>query len=390
MSEYTVKDRAAIIGVGETKYYKRGQAPVSEFRLACEAIIKAAEDAGIDVRDIDGISGYADDRNDASRLATALGLKHLAFAGMMWGGGGGGGSGAVGNAAAAINAGYSKYCVVFRALAQGQFGRFGQAPVSNSISGPAAYTAPYGLYVPAQWVALRTRRFMHDYGINQEPLAAVAMADYYHAQFNPRAVMYGHPLTREQYDKSRWIAEPFHLYDCCMENDGAAALVLTTADRARDAKKRPAWIMAAAQGSNYRHNAPVENSFDYASSNFKTLAPRLFEMAGIAPKDVDCAQIYEHFSGAVMISLVEHGFCKPEQVMDFVTFENITAPKGKLPVNTSGGNIAECYMHGLELVNEAVRQVRGESTCQVPDCKISLVASGPMVSPLSDLIVHRM
>ena len=113
-------------------------------------------------------------------------------------------------------------------------------------------------------------------------------------------------------------------------------------------------------------------------------------MAGITAKDVDCAQMYEHFSGAVMISLVEHGFCKPEEVMEFVTFENITAPKGKLPVNTSGGNIAECYMHGLELVNEAVRQVRGDSTCQVPDCKISLVASGPMVSPISDLIVHSM
>src|SRR6202040_2386667 len=185
MSEYTVKDKVAIVGAGETTYYKRGQAPVSEFRLACEAIIKAADDAGIDVRDIDGISGYANDRNEASRLATALGMKHLGFAGMVWGGGGGGGSGAVGNAAAAVNAGYSKYCVVFRALAQGQFGRFGQAPVSKYVSGAAAYTAPYGLYVPAQWVALRTRRFMHQYGINQEPLAAVAMADYYHAQFNP-------------------------------------------------------------------------------------------------------------------------------------------------------------------------------------------------------------
>src|SRR5271154_6814485 len=150
MSEYTVKDKVAIIGLGETKYYKRGQAPVPEFRLACEAIIKAAEDAGIDVRDIDGISGYADDRNDASRLATALGLKHLAFAGMMWGGGGGGGSGAVGNAAAAVAAGYTKYCVVFRALAGAFSPLCGQAPVPIPARGAPAYTAPYGLYVPAQ------------------------------------------------------------------------------------------------------------------------------------------------------------------------------------------------------------------------------------------------
>ena len=390
MSEYTIKDKVAIVGVGETTYYRRGQAPVSEFQLACEAIIRAAEDAGIDVRDIDGISGYANDRNEASRLATALGLKQLSFAAMVWGGGGGGGSAAVGNAAAALVAGFAKYVVVFRALAQGQFGRFGQAPVSKELSGPSAYTAPYGLYVPAQWVALRTRRFMHQYKIKSEPLAAVALADYYHAQFNPRAVMYGHPLTREQYDKSRWIVEPFHLYDCCMENDGSAALILTTASRARDSRKKPAYVMAAAQGSDYRHGATIENSFDYSSSNFKTLAPRLFEMAGISAQDVDCAQIYEHFSGAVMVTLAEHGFCKPEEVMEFVNFENITAPNGKLPVNTSGGNIAECYMHGLELVAEAVRQVRGDSTCQVPNCKISLVASGPMVSPVSDLIVHSL
>ena len=388
MEEFTVKDKVAVAGVGESKYYKRGQAPVPEFKLAVEAITKAAADAGIAVTDIDGFASYSDDRNSAVRLAAALGLPELRFANMMWGGGGGGGSGAVGNAAAAIVAGYAKYVCVFRALAQGQFGRFGQAPPVKTISGPAAYTLPYGMAVPAHWVALRTRRFMHDHRINQDPLRAVAMADYYHAQFNPRAVMYGHPLTREEYDNSRWIAEPFHLYDCCMENDGAAAIILTSAERARDLKQKPVYVMAAAQGAPFRGWANAENAPDYASSNFKTLAPRLYQMAGITPKDVDVAQVYEHFSGAVMISMVEHGFCKPDEVMEFVTFENITAPNGKLPINTSGGNIAECYMHGLELVTEAVRQCRGTSTCQKPGAKISLVASGPMVAPVSDLILH--
>jgi acetyl-CoA acetyltransferase len=388
MEEFTVKDKVAVAGVGESAYYKRGKAPVPEFKLAVEAITKAAADAGIAVTDIDGFASYSDDRNSAVRLAAALGLPQLRFANMMWGGGGGGGSGAVGNAAAAIVAGYAKHVCVFRALAQGQFGRFGQAPPVETVSGPAAYSLPYGMAVPAHWVALRTRRFMHDHGIDQGPLRAVAMADYYHAQFNPRAVMYGHPLTREEYDNSRWIAEPFHLYDCCMENDGAAAVILTSAERARDLKQKPVYVMAAAQGAPYRGWASLENAPDYASSNFKSLAPRLYEMAGIAPKDVDVAQIYEHFSGAVMISLVEHGFCKPDEVMDFVTFENITAPRGKLPINTSGGNIAECYMHGLELVTEAVRQCRGTSTCQVPDAKISVVVSGPMVAPVSDLLLH--
>jgi len=387
MEEFTVKDKVAVAGIGESKYYKRGKAPVPEFKLAVEAITKAADDAGIKVTDIDGFASYSDDRNSAVRLAAALGLPELRFANMMWGGGGGGGSGAVGNAAAAIVAGYAKYVCVFRALAQGQYGRFGQAPPVKTISGPMAYSLPYGMAVPAHWVALRTRRFMHEHHIDQSPLRAVAMADYYHAQFNPRAVMYGHPLTREEYDNSRWIAEPFHLYDCCMENDGAAAIILTTAERARDLKQKPVYVMAAAQGAPYR-GASAENAPDYASSNFKTLAPRLYQMAGITPKDVDVAQVYEHFSGAVMISMVEHGFCKPDEIMEFVTFENITAPNGKLPINTSGGNIAECYMHGLELVTEAVRQCRGTSTCQKPGAKISLVASGPMVAPVSDLILH--
>lgn len=386
MEQFTVKDKVAIAGIGETTYYKRAQAPVSEFLLAVEAITKAAEDAGIAVTDIDGFASYSNDRNDAARMAAALGLPALRFASMVWGGGGGGGSAAIADAAAAIVAGYANYVCVFRALAQGQFVRFGQAPAARTISGPFAYVLPYGMAVPAHWVALRTRRFMHEHGINQEPLAAVSLACYHHAQKNPRAVMHGHPLTREAYDKSRWIVEPFHLYDCCMENDGAAALILTSAERARDLKRKPVYVMGAAQGSGYRHAASVENSPDYASSNFKSLAPRLFAMAGITPRDVDVAQVYEHFSGAVMVSLVEHGFCRADEVMEFCTFENFTS--GKLPINTSGGNLAECYMHGLELVNEAVRQVRGTSTSQVKDAEIAAVISGPMVAPVSDLLLH--
>jgi acetyl-CoA acetyltransferase len=384
----TIKDKVALVGIGETKYYKRGTAPLPEFRLACEAIIKSAEDAGIPVTDIDGIASYSNDRNHASRLATALGLPHLAFSNMVWGGGGGGGSGAVANAAAAVVAGYAKYVVVFRALAQGQFGRFGQAAPMKNISGDFAYTMPYGLMSPAQMFAMRVRRFMHEHHVEQDALAAVALAAYHHAQSNPRAVMYGRPLTREAYDESRWIVEPFHLYDCCLENDGAAAVIVTSVERARDLKQKPAYLMAAAQGSDYRQNAGAHNAPDYATSNFKTLAPRLYEMAGIAPKDVDVVQAYENFTGGVVMSLVEHSFCDADEVNEFCTIENFLAPGGKLPLNTSGGNLAECYMHGLELVIEAVRQVRGTSTSQVKDADISMVVSGPMVTPVSDLILH--
>ncbi len=173
-----------------------------------------------------------------------------------------------------------------------------------------------------------------------------------------------------------------------MENDGAAAVIMTSAERAGDLRHKPAYVMAAAQGSSFRQGAGVHNAPDFGTSNFKTLAPRLFEMAGITPADVDVAQCYENFTGAVVMALAEHGLCAPEEVNDFCRFENLTWPDGKLPINTSGGNLAECYVHGMELVLEAARQVRGTSTCQVRDCEISLVVAGPAVPLVSDLILH--
>jgi len=389
LSENTINGKVAVVGIAETAYYKRGAADRSEFQLTVEAILAAAEDAGLNVRDIDGFASYSMDRNDPPRLAAALGSPDLSFSNMFWGGGGGGGSGAVANACAALVAGYSKYVVVYRGLAQGQFGRFGQGSQARTVSGGPAFTQPYGLMSPAQTFAMRVRRFMHDHNISHAPQRAIAMASYYHAQLNPRAVMHGRPLNEEDYDNSRWIVEPFRLFDCCMENDGAAAVVLTTAERARDLKQKPAYVMAASQGSDYRQAATAHNAPDYGTSNFKTVAARLYGQAGIGPKDVDVCQSYENFTGGVMMSLVEHGFCAPDEVEDFMTFDNFKVDGGKLPLNTSGGNLAECYMHGLELITEAVRQVRGTSTAQVKDAQIALVCSGPMVQPVSSMIVRR-
>jgi len=396
MSSRTLRHKVAIVGVGETQYYKHGQSPDPEFKLALKAILAACASAGISPHEIDGFASYSDDRNEAVRLATALGIPELRHSSMQWGGGGGGTAGAVAHAAAAIAGGLADCVVVFRALAQGQFVRYGQggmafgygsaAPV---IAGEMAFPVPHGAISPAQRFAMKVRRFMEEHGVEQDALRAIALASYHHAQTNPRALMRGRPLSEEQYDASRWIVEPFRLFDCCMENDGAAAMVVTSAERARDLRHTPAYIMAAAQGSDYRQAAPAHNAPDYGTSNFNTLAPRLYQMAGIEPKDVDVAQVYENFTGGVMMSLVEHGFCAPDEVEDFMTFENLTWPNGTLPLNTSGGNLAECYMHGLELNIEAVRQVRGDSTCQVKDARIALVASGPMVQPVSDMILHN-
>jgi len=214
------------------------------------------------------------------------------------------------------------------------------------------------------------------------------MASYHHAQANPRAVMYGRPLTEQNYDESRWITEPFHLYDCCMENDGAAAIILVSAERAADLKQTPAYILGAASGAGYRvHNTVIGFATpDLASSHFKEVARHMYEMAQVGPSDVDVVQCYENFTGGVLMSLVEHGFFAPDEAMDFLKLENLVAPTGKLPLNTSGGNLAECYMHGLELQIEAVRQIRGQSTSQVPDVNVSLAVAGPMVTPVSTIL----
>ena len=383
----SLRGKVAIAGIGESTYYKRGEAKEPEFVLGLKAILAACADAGVDPRDVDGFASYSNDRSDPSRLAAALDCRELTFSNMQWGGGGGGGSAAVGNAAAAIVAGIADTVVVYRALAQGQFGRFGSGARRETVSGDAALWLPYGLMSPAQMFAMRATRLMHEHGIRQEAFRAVALACYQHAQSNPRAIMHGRPLTAEAYDESRWIVEPFHLFDCCLENDGAAALLLVSAERARDLRQPPAFLLGAAQGSENRAGAGSHNNPDYATASFKSVAPRLYRMAGVTAKDVDVVQSYENFTAGVVMSLIEHGFFSYEEANEFCTLENFSAPGGKLPLNTSGGNLAECYMHGLELQIEAVRQIRGQSTAQVPGAKLALVGSGPMVTPVSDMIL---
>jgi acetyl-CoA acetyltransferase len=386
-AERTLRGRVAVIGIGETEYYRHGASPDPEFKLALKAILAACEDAGLDPREIDGFSSYSDDRSEASRLAAALGTHQLRSATMQWGGGGGGCCAAVANAAASIVAGLADCVVVFRSLAQGQYGRFGQAGGISTVSGERAYLMPYGVLAPPQRFAMRVRRYMHEHGVCQEALRAIALASYHHAQANPRAVMQGKPLDPEKYDASRWIVEPFHLYDCCMENDGAAAIVLVSEERAKDFRQKPAYVLGAAIGSGHRAGAIPHNSPIYAGASFDTVASDLYRMAGLGPSDIGVVQSYENFTGGVVMALAEHGFFEPEEANEFLTLENLIAPSGRLPLNTSGGNLAECYMHGFELVLEAVRQVRGVSVNQVQRNDVAMVIGGPMVTPVSNLLL---
>jgi acetyl-CoA acetyltransferase len=388
----TLSDKTAIVGIGQSKYYKRGGSPDAEFKMACQAIVAAAEDAGLDVNDIDGFSSFSNDRNEGVRIASALGLKDLKYTSVV--GIAGHGAAGVGNAAAAVAAGYADYVVAYRALAQGEFGRFGQyggygGPSGNEVPFPDSMMVPYGVFAAAQAYSMRMTRLMYEHDIKPDVLKAISLACYHHAQSNPNAVMYGRPLTEEDYDNSRWIVEPHRLYDCCQENDCAAAVIVTTAERARDLKQDPAFILGIATGADYRQGSPAIGGPDYATVNMKTVARRMYEMAGVTPQDVDVAQFYDNFTGAVVMSILEHGFCAPEEVNDFIQFDNLTAPTGRFPINTSGGNLAEAYVHGLNLVLEAVRQIRGTSTSQVPDVELSLATSAPLAPATGSLLLRR-
>jgi len=382
-----VHKRSVVVGVGESAFYVRGRSPDSEFQLGCTAIQRAASDAGIDVAEIDGIVSYMDTRNDPLRVAAALGLRELRWSATTWAGGGNNVGGAVQLADAAVTAGYAKHVVVFRAIAQGQFGRFGQAAGINRRAGGAqAWRAPYGFLSPAHDCALHTCRFMHDYGVSQEALCDIAMACYANAQRNPRAVRYGKPLTRERYHSSPWIVEPFHLFDCCPENDGAAAIAVTSRERASDLRKRPVPILAAAQGLGPSSGLAAFQGPWFPSMYYEGVGRALWQNAGVRAKDIDVLQLYENFTGPVLMTLCEMGFCAPEEAEAFVADGALEGPEARLPFNTSGGNLGEAYIHGFELVTESVRQVRGESTCQVKDVELSLVVAGPGYAPGSAVL----
>ncbi len=397
--ERSIRDKVCVAGIGQTEFTKYGVITRPEFQLAVEAILAACEDAGISPSQIDGFASYSNDRNDPARLAHALGIPEFGFSAMQWGGGGGGGSAAVGNAAAAIHAGYANYVVVYRALAQGQFGRFGQSSASGRMTGGFAWETPYGVIAPVAWYAAQVRRHMHDYGTTSRQMGHVAVASSKHAQHNPRAVMYGRPITLEDHQNSRMIADPLRLLDCCLESDGSVAVILAPAERARDLKQKPVYIGGVSQGSGHRQSLGMGANYreGYTTANFSEVAARLYRMAGMGPSEIDVAQVYENFTGMVLMSLEDHGFCERGGGGPFVEGGRIEHKKvaeagapyaGELPINTAGGNLAEGYIHGFELITEAVRQVRGTSTLQVDGARTCLVASGPGPSPLSDMILH--
>lgn len=380
---------AAIVGVGESTYYRAGQSPHDAFQLACLAIGAAVADAGLTLKDVDGLVTFMDRSGDDTRLASTLGFGNLRFCAHPWSGGGNLGAAALLLADAAVRSGQATTVVVFRAIDQGRGGRYGQARSTTPAAGESAYLSPFGAAAPVVRNALLAQRFLADHGLSNEVLAEISLAAYAHAQRNPRAVMRGRPLTREDYHASRMIAEPFHLFDCCQENDGACAVVVTSAERARDLAQPPAYILAGAVGMEPHGGLWAFNDDAFPNGRFRSVGELLWSRIGVRPHDIDVAQCYENFTASTLMAIADIGFCQPEELGDFVADGALQWPDGRLPLNTSGGNLAEAYIHGFQLVNEAARQVRGDSTAQLADVELSLCMSGPGTPPSSAVVLGR-
>ena len=399
MDPWPLRDRTSIVGIGETQYWKAGGADRTEFELACEAVQRAVADAGLTLADVDGLCVYSGERSSPSEVAQALGLGALRFV-SLYPGGGNSACAVVHHAALAVASGSADVVVCYRSICQGQFGRFGRARVGSgtaraevgeSVGGREAFTMPSGLMSAAQSYALEARRHMHEYGTTSEHFGMISVACYTNAQRNPRAVMHGRPLTLEDHQRSRMIADPYRLFDCCQESDGACAVVVTRTDRARDLRRPPVLIAGAAEGlapgdGGDRMRRPREL---WTSAGLAGTARDLYARAGIGPADIDVAQLYENFTGQVLMAIEDFGFCERGEGGGFVEGGTLEWPHGALPINTAGGNLAEAYIHGLSLVNEGVRQLRGESTSPVEGAEHCLVVAGPSAPPSSALILRR-
>ncbi|WP_329118290.1 lipid-transfer protein [Streptomyces sp. NBC_01353] len=373
--------RAAIVGIGATEFSK--DSGRSELTLAVEAVQAALGDAGLTPADVDGMVTFTMDTSPEITVAQAAGIGELSFFSRIHYGGGAA-CATVQQAALAVAAGVADVVVCYRAFNERSGRRFGSGVQQREPSAEGAalgWQLPFGLLTPASWVAMIAQRYLHTYGLTPDAFGHVAVTDRRHAARNPAAYFYGKPITLADHAASRWIVEPLRLLDCCQETDGGQAIVVTSAERARDLRRPPAVIVAAAQGAGRNQEAMTSFYRDELTGlpEMGVVARQLWRTAGLAPGDIDVAILYDHFTPFVLMQLEEFGFCGRGEAADFVAADT-------LPLNTHGGQLGEAYLHGMNGIAEAVRQVRGTSVNQIPGASRTLVTAGTGV-PTSGLIL---
>jgi acetyl-CoA acetyltransferase len=380
---------AAIVGIGATEFSK--DSGRSELQLAAEAVRDALADAGLTPSDVDGLVTFTMDANAEIAVARELGIPSLSFFSRV-GYGGGAACATVQQAAMAIETGMASVVVCYRAFNERSGHRFGRvqtaaaaAPTSSGIDNSWHY--PMGLGTPAATVAMFARRYMHEYGATSEDFGRVAVADRRHAATNPKAWFYGRPISLDDHQSSRWIAEPLRLLDCCQESDGGVALVVTSRSRAADLPQVPAFVAAAAQGSGtdqFTMNSYYRDDLT-GLPEMGVVARQLWAQSGLGPSDMSVAVLYDHFTPFVLVQLEELGFCGRGEARHFIA-DGALELDGRLPTNPHGGQLGEAYIHGMNGIAEGVRQLRGTAANQLPDAASVLVTAGTGV-PTSALVL---
>jgi len=375
-----IRDQVAIVGIGHLPFSKDIGRPISD--TAIEAIQMAIDDAGLENEDVDGMSMFEMEHTHEVTIARGLGVNSLQW----WDKisyGGGASAATIMHAAAAIVTGLAEVVVCHRARNRGSKTARPWAQERELVTDDKALHVPWGLIRPVDVIGMWAHRHMHQYGTTREHLGNVAIAARKHANRNPYAMMRDKPLDMKTYLAGRVIGYPLTLYDCCLETDGALAVVVTSVERARDLKQKPVLVHSVAQASGPN---PVHLA-NYNTPDLQTTAvpcaELLWRRSELKPKDMDCAQIYDAFTPLVILGLEDYGFCKRGEGGPFTEGGRIELG-GELPLLTSGGGLSEAYTHGFNLIVEAVRQVRGTSTAQVEGCKNVLVtgASGVATSAM--------
>jgi acetyl-CoA acetyltransferase len=365
----------SIAGVAQTEFSRRSDR--SETTLALEAVLAACADAGIDVSELDGvIPVYAG--NSATMVIQNFDLDASFTAMVPLGGASSVAS--LGLAKMALEAGAASYIVMFAARndASGDPVADRTARILPDQRARSHLERPYGWTTPAQYYSMIARRHMAHYGLTKDQLGMVSVTMREHAQLNPHAMMYGKPITLDDYRRSPMIADPYQKLDCCLQSDGASAIILTTLERQRDLPQPPVIVEAAAQGRPQSVD-DLTSRKDWEDIGLSHAAPRAFGAAGITHQDIDAVMVHDCFTFEVIHQLEEAGFCPRGEGGNFVEAGEIKLG-GSLPVNPHGGLMSEGHMGSMNHIVEAVVQLRraaGER--QVPDARwIALTGWGDL------------
>jgi acetyl-CoA acetyltransferase len=368
-----ISERVVISGIGQTEFSK--DSGRSSLRLATEAASAAIADAGLEPADIRGTVTFTQDENDEIALASALGIPELDYTSRSRGGGGGSGS-TIQQAAVAVACGVADHVLVYRAFNERSGRRFGQ-PLKGSLDSTWNPYRPYGLDTPMKVYGLWAQHYLDHFGLTNADLALYAVQARAYASTNPMASYYGKPLSFEEHQASRWIVEPvLRLYDCCQESDGGVALVVSRSDQI-SRYPSPVRIRAAVQ-SHLRGGHEMFNYYQGDLTNFPetvAVADKIWNEAGITGTDYDVALLYDNTTPTVLLQMEGLGICGTGEARDFIASGEIRID-GATPINTNGGLIGEGYIHGMNLITEAVRQVRGTAANQVLGAETSVFCSG--------------